>query len=77
MFRSARACCNTTADTSPNHARSGVFFASVMTRLDRSPSETYCNRLLAGLLPGAQPIVEHHPGTPERPRQRLLLTGVG
>jgi hypothetical protein len=40
-FRSARACCNTTDDTSPSHARCGVSLARVMTRLDRSPSERY------------------------------------
>ena len=27
-----------------------------------------------GLLPGAQPVVEHHPRAPERPRQRNALT---
>ncbi|OHV31490.1 hypothetical protein CC117_26195 [Parafrankia colletiae] len=41
VFRSARACCSTTADTSPSQARSPVRFASVMTRRDISPSETY------------------------------------
>src|SRR5579859_718113 len=40
-FRSARACCNTTADTPQSHARSGVSLACVMTRLDNSPSDTY------------------------------------
>jgi hypothetical protein len=41
VFRSARACCNTTDDTSPSHARSGVVLASVISRRDSSPSETY------------------------------------
>jgi hypothetical protein len=40
-FRSARACCNTTDDTSPNQARSGVSLARVMTCVDRSPSDRY------------------------------------
>src|SRR5829696_4992973 len=40
-FKSANACCSTTDDTSPSHARSGVVLARVMTRLDSSPSETY------------------------------------
>ena len=47
VFRSASACCNTTAETSPSHARSGVALACVMTRLDSSASETYgkpCSR---------------------------------
>jgi len=47
VFRSARACCNTTADTSPSHARSGVALARVMTRFDNSASEMYgrpCSR---------------------------------
>nr|WP_218105883.1 hypothetical protein [Micromonospora inyonensis] len=46
-FRSASACCRTTAETSPSHSRSGVSLAWVMTCLDRSPSETYgkpCSR---------------------------------
>ena len=38
MFRSARACWSTTDDTSPSHARSGVFLASA-SRLDSSASE--------------------------------------
>ncbi|APB00032.1 hypothetical protein NS506_05995 [Nocardia seriolae] len=40
MFRSARACCNITADTSHSHSRSGVAFAAV-NRFDNSLSETY------------------------------------
>jgi len=40
-FRSARACCKTTDETSPSHARSGVSLAWVMTRLERSPSDRY------------------------------------
>jgi hypothetical protein len=40
VFRSAKACCNTTDDTSPSHARSGVFLASVINLRDSSPSET-------------------------------------
>jgi hypothetical protein len=32
---SARACCNTTADTSPSHARSAVRFASVINAFDK------------------------------------------
>lgn len=47
VFRSARACCSTTADTSPSHARSGVVLACVMIRFDSSASETYgkpCSR---------------------------------
>jgi len=40
-FRSARACCSTTLDTSASHARSEVAFASVISRRDSSPSETY------------------------------------
>ena len=39
-FRSARACCNTTDDTSASHARSGVSFAAV-TRFDSSASDRY------------------------------------
>ncbi len=42
VFRSARACWSTTADTSPSHARSGVSFAAV-TRLDSSASDRYGN----------------------------------
>lgn len=34
--RSRRDCWSTTADTSRSQARSGVFLASVMTRLDSS-----------------------------------------
>ncbi|MFI0733951.1 hypothetical protein ACH4S9_33870 [Streptomyces sp. NPDC021225] len=34
--RSRKDCWSTTADTSPSQARSGVFFASVMTRFDSS-----------------------------------------
>lgn len=37
VFRSASACCNTTEDTSPSHARSGVAFAAV-SRFDNSAS---------------------------------------
>ena len=39
-FRSARACCSTTADTSPSQARSGVFLAAV-SRADSSASPMY------------------------------------
>ena len=71
VFRSARACCNTTADTSPSHARSGV-------PLPRSAAGTTPRRQvrLPGLVgpAGAQRVVEHHPRAPERPGQRLLLT---
>jgi hypothetical protein len=38
VFRSARACCSTTEDTSLSHARSGVRFAAV-SRLDSSASD--------------------------------------
>ncbi len=41
VFRSARACCNTTLDTSPSHARCGVCLASVISLRDSSASETY------------------------------------
>ncbi len=41
VLRSARACCSTTDDTSPSHARCGVALASVMTCLDNSASDTY------------------------------------
>jgi hypothetical protein len=37
---SARACCNTTADTSASHARSGVRFAAV-SAFDRVASDGY------------------------------------
>ena len=37
VSRSRRVCWSTTDDTSPSHARSGVFFASVIRVLDRSP----------------------------------------
>ncbi|WFE59776.1 hypothetical protein [Micromonospora sp. WMMD712] len=43
VFRSANACCNTTADTSASQARCGVSFASVITRRDNSPSGTYAS----------------------------------
>jgi hypothetical protein len=43
VVQSASACCNTTADTSPSHARSGRFFASVMTWRDSSASLTNAN----------------------------------
>jgi hypothetical protein len=39
-FRSARACCKTTDDTSPSHARSGAFFDAV-SRADISASVMY------------------------------------
>lgn len=34
--QSAKACCSTTADTSPSQSRSGVRFASVMSCFDRT-----------------------------------------
>lgn len=37
VSRSRRDCWRTTAETSPSQARCGVFFASVMSRFDRSP----------------------------------------
>jgi len=37
VFKSANACCNTTLDTSPSHARSGVDFDAV-SRFDNSAS---------------------------------------
>jgi hypothetical protein len=37
VSRSRRDCWRITEETSPSHARSGVFLASVMTCLDRSP----------------------------------------
>ncbi|WP_235965548.1 hypothetical protein [Micromonospora rubida] len=40
VFRSAKACCNTTDDTSESHARSGVALASVI-RFDNSASDRY------------------------------------
>lgn len=33
VCRSPSACTNTTLETSDNHARSGVFFASVITKV--------------------------------------------
>jgi hypothetical protein len=47
VFRSASACCRTTAQTSPSQARPSVVLACVMTCLDSSASETYgkpCSR---------------------------------
>jgi hypothetical protein len=41
VFKSARACCNSTAETSPSHALSGVSLASVISRRDSSASEMY------------------------------------
>ncbi len=41
-LRSAKACCRTTKDTSPSHARSGITLAPV-TRLDSSASDRYDN----------------------------------
>ncbi|WP_246477033.1 hypothetical protein [Actinokineospora xionganensis] len=41
VFKSARACCSTTDDTSPSHTRCGVAFAWVIRRRDNSPSEMY------------------------------------
>ena len=40
VFRSARDCWSTTADTSPSHARPGVAFDAV-SRADSSPSVIY------------------------------------
>jgi hypothetical protein len=37
VFASASACCNTTAETSASHARSGVRFAAV-SAFDSAPS---------------------------------------
>ena len=42
-FRSARACCSTTADTSPSQARSGLALA-VVSRADNSASVMYGSR---------------------------------
>lgn len=49
---SASACCNTTAETSPSHARSGVRFASAISCLDSCAVDGYgkpsmCERFLA------------------------------
>lgn len=41
VSKSLSDCCSTTAETSPSQARASVFFASVMTRLDRSPTFGY------------------------------------
>jgi len=39
VFVSATACCSITEDTSPSHARSGVFFDPV-SRFDTSASDS-------------------------------------
>ena len=68
-FRSASACCSTTADTSPSQARSGVFLAAVEPRRQFGVGDVRPPGLVR-LLPGTQPVVEHHPCAAERPRQR-------
>ena len=76
VFRSARDCWSTTAETSPSQARSGVALAAV-SRADSSPVGEVRLPGRVRLLPGAQPVVEHHPRAAERPRQRLPLAGAG
>ena len=78
QFRYARraswhACTSTTDATSPNHTRCGVFFASVTTNFCTSVSESFTPD--SRDLPGSQAVVEHHPRTPERLSQPVLLAG--
>jgi hypothetical protein len=77
MFRSARACCNTTADTSPSQARASVFFASVISRRDNSPSGTYGRPLSRACRRSRSPSLNTTRAHPNAFANSICWPGVG
>jgi hypothetical protein len=65
-------CTNATLGTSHSQQRSSVVLAAVITRRWISPVGQLHSSPIR-LITDPQCVVQHHPGTPEHPRQHRLL----